>query len=74
MLNRLNRYKYNKDEIKRAVRGVDPPAFMDNPAFRVVKGKLFATIGPNTLRVVANEDRDAPARAIPLAGIRFLRP
>lgn len=58
MLNRLNRYKYNKDEIKRAVRGVDPPAFMDNPAFRVVKGKLFATIGPNTLRVVANEDRD----------------
>ena len=58
MLNRLNRFNYTKDTIKRAIKGADPPAFMANPAFRVSKGRLYATVDGKTLLVIATEDRD----------------
>ena len=58
MLNRLNRYKYSLDEVKRAVKGKDKPAFMEEPAFRVRGSKLFALVDGTELQVVPTEHRD----------------
>ena len=58
MLNRLNRFNYTKDTIKRAIKGANPPAFMADPAFRVSKGRLYAMVNGKPLLVIASEDRE----------------
>ena len=61
MLNRLNRYKYSRAEVARAIKG-DPVPFMATGLFTVRKGKLYATVDGSRLKVIPNEDRDAMLR------------
>ena len=61
MLNKLNRYKYSRAEVARAIKG-DPVPFMASGLFSVRKGKLYATVNGVRLKVIPNEDRDALLR------------
>ena len=51
MLNKLNRYKYSRAEVARAIKG-DPVPFMASGAFSVRKGKLYATVNGVRLKVI----------------------
>ena len=63
MLNSLNRYKYSRAEVSRAIKG-DPVPFMAAwpGVFHVRGSKLYAHVGNTKLRVIPNEDRDALLR------------